>query len=105
METRLTEHQDPRKPIAVTDHLLRNNHDTSIYYVRFIASGKKNDKGLLIKESLLVKKLNPILNGNVSSRAFLILIFILFIFFLLLPLITFYHHLFYLVYIFFFLAI
>ena len=66
METRLKEHRDPRKPTAVTDHMLRNSHDVTMDDVRFIAMGK-NDKELLIKESLLVKKLSPIMNGNVSS--------------------------------------
>ena len=65
-ETRFKEHLDPRKPTAVTDHMLRNNHNTSIDNVQFIARAK-SDKELLIKESLLVKKLSPELNNNVSS--------------------------------------
>ena len=51
---------------TVNDHMLRNSHDVTMDDVRFIAMGK-NDKELLIKESLLVKKLSPIMNGNVSS--------------------------------------
>ena len=66
METRFKEHNDPRKPTAVTEHILRNNHHVSMDNVDFIARAK-TDKELLIKESLLVKRLSPVLNNNVSS--------------------------------------
>ena len=41
METRLKEHRDPRKPTAVTDHMLRNSHDVTMDDVRFWCNGKK----------------------------------------------------------------
>ena len=66
METRFKEHKNPRKVTAVTEHMLVNNHDVSIDDVTFLATGK-NDYELLIKESLIVKKLSPPLNTNVSS--------------------------------------
>ena len=45
--------------------MLRKSHDVTMDDVRFIANAMgKNDKELLIKESLLVKKLSPIMNGN-----------------------------------------
>lgn len=66
MATRFKEHQNPRKTTAVTEHLLRNNHEVQIDNVSFLATGK-SDTELLIKESLLVKKLSPPLNAMVSS--------------------------------------
>ena len=66
MITRFKEHLKPQKPTAITDHILRNNHDVNINDVNFLARGK-NDYDLLIKESLLVKRLSPSLNSNVSS--------------------------------------
>jgi len=66
MAMRFKEHQNPRKTTAVTEHLLRNNHEVQIDFVSFLATGK-SDTELLIKESLLLKKLSPPLNAMVSS--------------------------------------
>jgi len=51
---------------AVTEHIIKENHDVNIENVSFLATGKC-DNELLIKESLLVKHLSPPLNTNVSS--------------------------------------
>lgn len=66
MGTRFKEHRNIKQPTAVTDHLLRNGHDASFDDVEFLATGN-TDKELLIKESLLVKKLCPPMNSNVKS--------------------------------------
>ena len=66
MATRLKEHLDPRKPTAVTEHLIHNNHNTTMDNIEFLTTAK-NDGELLIKESFFVKRLKPSLNENVSS--------------------------------------
>ena len=63
---RFNEHLDVRKPTAVTEHLMRHNHDIDFNDVEVISTGK-SDKELLIKESLCVKKQKPNLNNHVSS--------------------------------------
>ena len=66
METRLKEHLNVKRPTAVTDHVMRHEHEVSLEAVKFLASGKTDDE-LLIKESLFVKKLSPPLNRTVKS--------------------------------------
>jgi len=66
MATRLKEHLDARKPTAVTEHLIRNNHTTSMENKDFLSTAK-NDGELLIKESLFVKRIKPFLNEKVPS--------------------------------------
>lgn len=64
--TRFKEHTDVRKPTAVTEHVMRNNHNVIFDDVEVIEQGK-TDKELLIKESLTVKRLKPVMNNNVAS--------------------------------------
>ena len=66
METRFKEHCNVRNPTAVTEHLMQNGHEALLSDVEFLATAN-NDKELLIKESLFVKKLSPALNYNVQS--------------------------------------
>ena len=66
METRLKEHLNVKRPTAVTDHVMRHDHNVSLEDVKFLANGK-TDEELLIKESLFVKKLSPPLNRTVKS--------------------------------------
>ena len=66
METRFKEHCNVRNPTAVTEHLMRNGHEALLSDVEFLAKAN-NDRELLIKESLFVKKMSPILNSHVKS--------------------------------------
>ena len=66
LQTRYSEHLDPRKQSAVKDHVITTGHDFQIDDVKVLATGRF-DKELLIKESLIIKSLNPPLNENVSS--------------------------------------
>lgn len=63
---RFKEHLDVRKPSAVTEHLMRTNHSTNLESVKVLATGK-SDTELLIKESLTIKRLKPVLNNQVAS--------------------------------------
>ena len=42
MATRLKEHLDPHKPTAVTEHLIRNNHNTTMENIEFLATAKND---------------------------------------------------------------
>ena len=64
--TRFKEHNDPKKTSAVIDHMIKFNHSVLFDDVKVITSGN-NDKELLIKESLTVKRMKPIMNNNVKS--------------------------------------
>ena len=64
--TRFKEHTDVRKPTAVMDHVMNNNHNVIFDDVKILCQGI-SDKELLIKESLTVKKMKPIMNMNVTS--------------------------------------
>ena len=66
LSIRYKEHTDIRKPTAVTEHLSQTNHDVTFDNVKILGRGR-TDNELLIKESLIVKKLKPILNNNVTS--------------------------------------
>ena len=66
VETRFKEHRDPRKQSAVLDHLMLTGHDVSLENLKIYANGTF-DKELLIKESLIIKSLQPDLNENVTS--------------------------------------
>ena len=65
LETRLKEHQNFKIPTAVTLHIMKYEHCITIDDMN-ITYGK-NDKELLIKESLVVKNRKPVLNNNVKS--------------------------------------
>ena len=64
--TRFKEHTDVRKPTAVMDHVMNNNHNVIFDDVKILCQGI-SDKELLIKESLTVKKMKPIMNMNITS--------------------------------------
>ena len=66
VQTRFKEHRDPRKQSAVMEHLIRTGHDVSIDNLKIYENGKF-DKELLIKESLVIKNLQPDMNENVAS--------------------------------------
>ena len=66
LEKRFKEHNDVRKPTAVTEHLINHNHSISFDKVDILTNGKC-DNELLIKESLLVKRVRPDLNTNITS--------------------------------------
>ena len=66
LKKRFDEHRDIRKPTAVSNHIMENNHDVLFPDVKVIARGN-NDLELLIKESLIIKQLRPPLNANVAS--------------------------------------
>ena len=57
---RFDEHWDIRKPIAVSIHMMRNNHDISFSNTK-ILTRRNNDLELLIKETFIIKQLNPYL--------------------------------------------
>ena len=81
VQTRFKEHRDPRKQSAVMEHLIRTGHDVSIDNLKIYENGKF-DKELLIKESLVIKNLQPDMNENVASYPLeLFLISILYDFF------------------------
>ena len=73
MTTRFKEHLNVRKPTAVTDHLLRNKHNATMENIHFSLK-TKNDRELLIKESLLVKRIKPTLNENVLLSDLIIIL-------------------------------
>ena len=64
--TRFNEHRDVRKQSAVSAHMFSTGHDVVFDDVKILARGKL-DTELLIKESLVIKQLNPPLNANVKS--------------------------------------
>ena len=64
--TRFNEHRDVKKQSAVSTHMFSTGHDVNFDDVKILARGK-TDTELLIKESLLIKQLNPPLNANVKS--------------------------------------
>ena len=66
MEIRFKEHKNFKSPTAVTLHVMEQDHDITIDDMTVIAYGR-NDKELLIKESLVVKSQKPVLNNNVKS--------------------------------------
>jgi len=66
VETRFKEHRNPHKQSAVLEHVLMTGHDVSLDNLKVYANGR-HDKELLIKESLIIKDLQPDLNENVAS--------------------------------------
>ena len=66
MKTRFKEHNNIRKSTAVTEYLIPNVQEALVSDVEFLATAT-NFKELLIKESLHVKSLSPVLNFNVQS--------------------------------------
>ena len=66
LKKQFDEHRDVRKPTAVSSHMMAFNHDISFDDVKVIATGN-SDTELLIKESLIITKLELSLNANVCS--------------------------------------
>ena len=66
IKTWFTEYDDFTKPTAVTEHIMRNNHSISFDRMKMLGHGNK-DKEFYVKESLIVKKLKPIMNKNITS--------------------------------------
>lgn len=66
LSTRFKEHRDLKHVTAVSSHLMTTGHDASFDDVKIMAYGKI-DTELLIKESLIIKQLNPRLNATVKS--------------------------------------
>ena len=58
LKKRFDEHRDVRKPTAVSSHMMAFNHDMSFDDVKVMATGN-SDTELLIKESLIITKLEP----------------------------------------------
>lgn len=53
-------------PSCILSHLSETGHTASIDDFRILSSGNSTSE-LLVKESLLIRKLNPLLNSNISS--------------------------------------
>lgn len=66
LEKRFAEHRDLRKPTAVTNHMTSNGHGFLFSDVKILTKGN-HDTQLLIKESLVIRKLRPPLNETASS--------------------------------------
>ena len=66
LQTRFYEHFDMRKTSAVKNHVLETNHGVNFENVKVLAQGN-SDTELLIKETLLIKKIKPAMNENVTS--------------------------------------
>jgi len=61
--TRFKEHNDVRKPSAVTDHVMENSHNVTFDDVTIICQGR-SDHELLIKETLTVKRMKPTMSRH-----------------------------------------
>ena len=66
LSKRFQEHKDIKKITAVSAHMIESNHDVKFDDVKVISRGSY-DLELLIKETLIIKKLKPSLNANVTS--------------------------------------
>ena len=69
LSTRFREHRDLKHVSAVSSHLTSTGHDALFDDVKILAYGK-TDTELLIKESLIIKQLNPRLHATVKSFPF-----------------------------------
>ena len=68
MATRYREHCNPKRPTAVTTHIMTENHDFSLDDMTILdTSNYRTDEELYIKETLVIRELKPDLNEHVSS--------------------------------------
>ena len=66
LKKRFDEHFDMKKTSAVKNHVLETDHGVLFENVK-VLTHRNSDTELLIKETLLIKKLKLVLNENVTS--------------------------------------